>query len=262
MPEPTASAAPPEPAVPPQPPVPTTGVSLAVIVPVLNEAAQIDEALDALRHHCHRAGPAFSDGIEVVVADGGSTDGTPEAARDRRWPGVRVLQAPRGRARQMNAGAAAVHASVLLFLHVDTRLPADGLTRIAEQLARHPRRHWGRFDVRIGGRSRWFPVIASMMNLRSSATGIATGDQALFVRREAFDAVGGFPDQPLMEDIELCRRLKRLPHGHPLCLRDRVLTSGRRWESRGVWPTIVLMWRLRWRYWRGAAPEELARAYR
>lgn len=259
MPEPTASAAPPEPAEPPEP---AAGPSLAVIVPVFNEAGQIDQALDALRQHCDEAVAAFPGGVEVLVADGGSTDGTPAAARERLWPGARVLHVPRGRARQMNAGAAAARASVLLFLHVDTRLPAHGLTRVAEQLAQHPRRHWGRFDVRIGGRSRWFPVIAAMMNLRSSATGIATGDQALFVRRAAFDAVGGYPDQPLMEDIELSRRLKRLPDGHPLCLRDRVLTSGRRWESRGVWPTIVLMWRLRWRYWRGAAPEELARAYR
>jgi class 3 adenylate cyclase len=127
--------------------------------------------------------------------------------------------------------------------------------------------HWGRFDVRIvgdgGGDSAMFPVIAALMNLRSRLSGIATGDQAIFVRRALFEQLGGYAEQPLMEDVELCRRLKALPAaGAPACLRERVATSGRRWLSHGVWRTIVLMWRLRWRYWRGASPEQLARLYR
>jgi rSAM/selenodomain-associated transferase 2 len=158
----------------------------------------------------------------------------------------------------MNAGAAAASADVLLFLHADTRLPegADGL--ISRALAGGAA--WGRFDVVIDGRPWMLKVVAAMMNTRSRWTGIATGDQAIFVRRSAFDAVGGYPQQPLMEDIELSRRLRRT--GRPACLRQRVVTSGRRWEARGVWRTIFLMWRLRWRYWRGESPARLAQDYR
>ena len=157
----------------------------------------------------------------------------------------------------MNAGAAASRAPRLLFLHADTRLPADADARVARALARAP---WGRFDVRIDGRSRWLPLVAALMNLRSRLTGIATGDQAIFVRRDAFDRIGGFPDQPLMEDVEISRRLRAI--GRPACLRARVVTSGRRWDAHGAWRTIRLMWRLRWRYWRGESPQSLAEAYR
>jgi rSAM/selenodomain-associated transferase 2 len=192
----------------------------------------------------------------VIVVDGGSSDAT--AALCAQWSD-RLIQAPRGRARQMNAGAACAQGDVLLFLHADTRLPdgAPGLVARALDTGAHA---WGRFDVSIAGRSRWFPLIAALMNRRSRLTGIATGDQALFVRRETFHAVGGFPDQPLMEDVELSRRLRRL--GRPACLHARVLTSGRRWEQHGVWRTILLMWRLRFLYWLGASPDKLARAYR
>jgi rSAM/selenodomain-associated transferase 2 len=235
---------------------------LSIVVPVLDEAAGITTVLDALaaeRAAALQAPPAFPGGIELLVADGGSQDGTPALCTGRV---DQLLQAPRGRARQMNAGAAAASGSVLLFLHADTRLPPGGLRAIAERLAARPEALWGRFDVQIEGRSRWLPVIATMMNWRSAASGIATGDQALFMRRSAFDAVGGFPDQPLMEDIEVSRRLRRLPGGRPLRLRERVQTSGRRWDQRGAWPTILLMWRLRWRYWRGTPAEVLAKAYR
>ena len=162
----------------------------------------------------------------------------------------------------MNHGAGEAHAPTLLFLHADTRLPADADRLLATALATGAR--WGRFDVRIEGRSRWLPVVATFMNLRSRLTGIATGDQALFMRREVFDRVGGFPDQPLMEDVEITRRLCARPRefGRPACLRQRVVTSGRRWDERGAWRTIVLMWRLRWAYWRGARAEDLARLYR
>ena len=221
---------------------------LSIVVPALNEAAGIVATLQALA-------PLRARGVELLLADGGSTDGT--AALAAPWVDA-VVQAPRGRALQMNAGAARARADVLLFLHADTLLPAgaDGLVLQAVAAGAC----WGRFDVDIQGRPWMLRVVAALMNLRSRATGIATGDQAMFCTRTAFAQVGGFPLQPLMEDIELSRRLKRL--GLPACLRARVRTSGRRWEQRGVWRTILLMWRLRWRYWRGASPDSLARAYR
>ena len=230
------------------PPEPAS--SLAIVMPVLNEAAGIEAALRALA-------PLRARGARVVVADGGSTDDTPVQAR--RFDSVEVIQAPRGRAAQMNAGAqAATGGGVLLFLHADTTLPPDADRLIAQALA-DGRHVWGRFDVRIAGHPRMLRVVATFMNARSRWSGIATGDQAMFMTRAAFDAVGGFPDQPLMEDIEMSKRLRTL--SRPACLRERVITSGRRWESRGVWSTIVLMWRLRWAYWRGASPQVLARRY-
>ena len=234
-------------------------MSLSIVVPVLDEAEVVAEALAELNRQRAAAAADFPGGIELLVADGGSSDDTLA-----RCAGLAdgLIAAPRGRARQMNAGAAQAVGAVLLFLHVDTRLPPDGLAALARVLAAQPERPWGRFDVRIAGRSRMLPVVAALMNLRSAWSGIATGDQAIFVWRASFEAVGGFPDQPLMEDIELSRRLRRLPGGHPLRLRQRVTTSGRRWDSRGAWTTIVLMWRLRWAYWRGVPAERLAEAYR
>ncbi len=220
---------------------------LAIVMPVLDEAAGLAATLQALA-------PLRARGVELVVADGGSRDASAAIARPL---ADRVIAAPRGRARQMNAGAAATDAPRLLFLHADTRLPERADTLVDAALAQHA---WGRFDVRIEGGSAWFPLIAALMNRRSRWTGIATGDQAMFMTRAAFEAAGGFPDQPLMEDIELSRRLKRL--GPPACLRARVATSGRRWEQRGVWRTIWLMWRLRYAYWRGADPARLAALYR
>ncbi|HLF98395.1 MAG TPA: TIGR04283 family arsenosugar biosynthesis glycosyltransferase [Methylococcaceae bacterium] len=222
---------------------------LSIIVPTLNEAAAICATLEALQ-------PMRGRGVEAIVADGGSTDGTPELAAPL---ADKVVSAPRGRARQMNAGAGAAKGEVLLFLHADTRLPEGADRPVLDALATRDRT-WGRFDVHIAGSHWLLRVVAYLMNRRSRWTGIATGDQALFVRRETFEALGGFPDQPLMEDIELSRRLRRL--GPPLCLRERVVTSGRRWETRGVWRTIWLMWRLRWLYWRGVAAERLAEEYR
>ena len=222
--------------------------SLSIIVPVLNEATGIVATLSALA-------PLRACGAEVIVIDGGSEDGTPALAQAG---ADRVVDGPRGRARQMNAGAALASAPVLLFLHADTRLPAGADRLIDAALASGA--SWGRFDVFISGRAPLLRLVAAMMNLRSRLTGIATGDQAIFVTRSAFVRVGGFPDQALMEDIELSRRLSAL--APPACLRARVVTSGRRWEQRGVWRTIFLMWRLRWRYWRGESPQVLAEAYR
>ncbi|MBA3774425.1 MAG: TIGR04283 family arsenosugar biosynthesis glycosyltransferase [Ramlibacter sp.] len=222
--------------------------ALSIVVPVLNEAGGIEAPLRALA-------PMRARGTEVIVADGGSRDATVALARPL---ADQVLAAPAGRARQMNAGAAAAQADVLLFLHADTQLPdgADHLVRRALVAGAA----WGRFDVRISGRPLMLRVVAALMNLRSRWTGIATGDQAIFVTRAAFDRVGGFPDQPLMEDVEISRRLRAF--SRPACLQDRVTTAGRRWETRGVWRTIFLMWRLRWRYWRGAPAQALAEAYR
>jgi rSAM/selenodomain-associated transferase 2 len=226
-------------------------MKLSVVMPVLSEAAGIDAALEALA-------PLRAAGHELIVADGGSTDGT--AGRAARRADL-VIAAPRGRARQMNAGAARAHGEVLLFLHADTRLPPQAAEHVAAALAGGA--HWGRFDVVIEGPGPMFRVIAALMNARSRLTHIATGDQAIFVRRSLFEELGGYADQPLMEDIELCRRLKALPAaGRPACLRQRVVTSGRRWQQHGTWRTIVLMWRLRWRYWRGEPAETLARLYR
>lgn len=236
--------------------------TLSIILPVLDEAPRIAAALAALA--ALRPGPEGDAGraaetpaitaIEVFVVDGGSADDTVAQAIAA---GATVLGARRGRAAQMNAGARAARGEVLLFLHADTTLPANACDEIARGLAAG--HDWGRFDVAITGTSAWFPVIAAMMNLRSRRTAIATGDQGIFVRRETFTAVGGFPDLPLMEDIALCRLLRR--HGAPYASRARVLTSGRRWEKHGVWRTITLMWRLRLAYFFGADPARLALAY-
>ncbi len=226
-----------------------TAPTLTIVMPVLNEAAGIAQALLALA-------PLRARGAQLIVADGGSSDDTVALARAG---GARVVDAPRGRALQMNAGAQHASGDVLLFLHADTRLPANADTLIAQALAKGSR-VWGRFDVRIEGRPSFLRVIAALMNLRSRWSGIATGDQAMFMTRATFEAVGGFPAQPLMEDIEMSARLRK--HSRPACLRACVATSGRRWESRGVWRTVLLMWRLRYAYWRGAAPEGLAELYR
>jgi rSAM/selenodomain-associated transferase 2 len=218
-------------------------MKLSVVVPVLNEAAGISRTLASLA-------PLRARGHEVIVADGGSEDGTRELAAPF---ADRIVAAPRGRARQMNAGAGAATGDALLFLHADTTLP-EGADRLA--LAALGDRLWGRFDVRIDGRSPLLPVIAFFMNARSRLTGIATGDQAIFVRRAAFP---GFPEIALMEDIAFSRSMKYL--SPPACLRATVLTSGRRWDRNGVVRTVVLMWRLRLAYFLGASPDELARRY-
>lgn len=223
-------------------------MSFAIVIPVLNEAANLPRLAAQL-------GPLAQRGVEVVMVDGGSADDTVRLAEQA---GFRVIRSARGRAVQMNAGAARSTGDVLIFLHADTELPPDALPRIAARL--DSGYEWGRFDVTIVGTPVMLRVVATMMNWRSRLTSIATGDQAIFMTRDAFNAVGGFPDQPLMEDIEISRRLRS--RSRPACLGSRVATSGRRWESRGVWRTIFLMWRLRWAYWRGRPARELAEAYR
>jgi rSAM/selenodomain-associated transferase 2/rSAM/selenodomain-associated transferase 1 len=220
---------------------------LSIIVPVLNEAARIAQALQALQG-------LRAAGAELVVVDGGSADGTAQLAAPL---ADRVLVAARGRAAQMNSGAAASRGRVLLFLHADTALPEAALSAIREAVDGGA--GWGRFDVRIDGRHPVLRVVERMMNWRSRLTGIATGDQAIFVRREIFESLGGYPDLPLMEDIAFCAALRR--QSPPACLRETVTTSGRRWEKHGVLRSILLMWRLRAAFFFGADPAHLARRY-
>jgi len=221
---------------------------LSIIVPCFNEAEGIAETLGALA-------PVRSRGAQVIVVDGGSTDAT----LARAGAGADLLiTAPRGRAVQMNAGARHASGDVLLFLHADTRLPeaADALIRhgmVSEE------KSWGRFDVTIRGRHPLLPLIAAAMNLRSRWSGIATGDQAIFVTRAEFERAGGYPEIALMEDVALSALLKR--RSTPLCIARRVVTSGRRWEKHGVLRTVVLMWRLRLGYRLGADPGALAVRY-
>lgn len=220
---------------------------ISIIVPILNEAEELPDLL-------HHLLPFAREDAEVLLVDGGSGDGSALIANAA---GFRVSASMPGRATQMNLGARQSCGDALLFLHADTRLPDDALDAIRNAVRQ---RCWGRFDVRITGRSPLLGIVAILMNLRSRWSGIATGDQAIFVTREAFSATGGFPDQPLLEDIALSHELKRL--GKPACLRLRVTTSGRRWDRHGALRTILLMWWLRWRYWRGAPAAELARIYR
>jgi rSAM/selenodomain-associated transferase 2 len=220
---------------------------LSIVMPVLNEAAEIEAALQALAPYRRR-------GVEVVVVDGGSSDDTPELARPL---ADCVIAAPRGRSLQMNAGAAAAQGDVLLFLHADTRLPEYADRLVLDGLA-HSDRGWGRFNVRIDGGG-LLCVVAATMNLRSRLTGIATGDQAMFMTRAAFEAAGGFPSIALMEDVALSAQLRRI--GRPCALRARATTSARRWRAHGTLRTVLLMWRLRLRFFLGADPAKLARTY-
>lgn len=221
---------------------------LSIVVPALDEAANLARLLPDLR----RVWPD----TEIIVADGGSRDGTTDVVRGQ--AGVRLVEGARGRARQMNAGARQAGGDVLLFLHADTRLPDGAPGAIATALA-DPAVVGGRFDVRFDSRRRVLGMVAWFMNARSRATGICTGDQAIFVRRAAFEAVGGYPDIPLMEDIELCRRLKA--RGRLAALRARVTTSARKWEREGPLRTIGFMWALRLLYFCGVAPARLHRWY-
>jgi rSAM/selenodomain-associated transferase 2 len=222
-------------------------MTLSIIMPVLDESACIEARLAALAPYRMR-------GCELIVVDGGSRDKTLALARPL---ADHVLTAPRGRAAQMNAGASVAHGDIFLFLHADTKMPANADALIREGLAQSGR-VWGRFDVRFD-QGRVMPLIAIMMNLRSRLTGIATGDQAIFVTRAAFDKIGGFPAQPLMEDIAFSARVRRI--SRPAYIRARVTTSARRWRKQGILRTVFLMWRLRLAYFLGADPARLARQY-
>ena len=225
-------------------------MKIAIVVPVFNEAL----TLPRLVAHLAALKATTNQNFELVFVDSGSTDGT-EALIEK--AGFHVITSPKGRAWQMNAGAAQTTGEVLLFLHADTQLPENAIKIIAANLVGGI--CWGRFDVRISGKPWMLSVVSRMMNWRSRLTGIATGDQAMFMTRVAYQTIGGFPEQALMEDIEASRRLRQL--SRPVCISSPVITSGRRWETRGVWATIFLMWRLRWAYWRGQNPQLLAELY-
>lgn len=221
---------------------------ITIIIPALNEAATIVETLRPLQ-------ALRGEKVEVLLVDGGSVDGTAPRAR-----GLcdRVLVAQRhGRAHQMNLGADAARGSILWFLHADTLIPASAASQISAAVEKGA--SWGRFDVRLSGTGWPLRMVARLMNLRSRWTGIATGDQGIFVTAAAFRRVGGFPEQPLMEDVEISRRLRRI--SRPACLRGPLVTSSRRWESDGVWRTIALMWSLRLAYFLGVDAAALYRRY-
>jgi rSAM/selenodomain-associated transferase 2 len=225
-----------------------TGISL--IVPALNEADGIAAMLQALQHMRGR-------GLEIIVADGGSTDGTVVVCAPL---ADRVIIAATGRARQMQAGAAQARgSSVLWFLHADSLAPRNADRAIATALG-SGEHQWGRFDVRFLHAGLLLRVVATLMNLRSRLTGIATGDQGIFVTRELFERVNGYPQIPLMEDIALSCRLKH--HSRPACLHDKLVTSARRWQVQGTLRTILIMWSLRLAYFLGASPVRLARFYK
>jgi rSAM/selenodomain-associated transferase 2 len=221
-------------------------MSLSFIIPVYNEADSLVPLMTQISRLEHA-------GHEVIVVDGGSTDGSREQL------GAvcqKIVSVGKGRARQMNAGVRQASADVMVFLHADTQLPEQADKLIESAIARRP---WGRFDVSLSGHSHLLRIIESMMNLRSRLTGIATGDQCIFVRRDLFWQTGGYPDIPLMEDIAISKQLKK--RARPACLKARVLTSSRRWQQQGVLRTVLLMWGLRLAYFFGISPQTLHRLY-
>jgi rSAM/selenodomain-associated transferase 2 len=221
-------------------------MDISVVIPVLNEEKAIAANLTALMALRPR---------EVIVVDGGSADRTREISAQT---GATVITGAPGRARQMNRGAQQASGDILLFLHADTRLPSAAFHDIVAALA-DPRYLGGRFDVELDGDHWLLKVVGAMINQRSRITKVGTGDQAIFVWREVFAQMGGFPDIPLMEDIAFCRALKRL--GGIACLRSRVVTSARRWESEGIWRAVIRMWTLKLLYFAGVSPVTLKRFY-
>jgi rSAM/selenodomain-associated transferase 2 len=221
-------------------------MKFSVIIPTLNEEKTIQScllALQPLRNDC-----------EIIIVDGDSIDNTKILA----LPLVdKVMTSAKGRAKQMNNGASYATGDILIFLHADTRLPENALPLIQQKIS--STRQWGRFDIQLSGNSFMLKVIAQMMNWRSRLTRIATGDQVIFVTRMAFDKAGQYPEINLMEDIALCKALKKI--SPPICLKDKVISSGRRWEHNGIYRTILLMWSLRLRYFFGADPQTLAFLY-
>jgi len=221
-------------------------MNFSIIIPTLNEEKTIESCLSALqplRNNC-----------EIIIVDGGSIDNTRVIARSL---ADKVVSSDKGRARQMNNGARYASGNVLIFLHADTSLPENALQLIQQKL--NSSRKWGRFDIQLSGNHFMLKVIAQMMNWRSRLTGIATGDQVIFVTRQAFEKAGQYPEINLMEDIAICKTLKKI--SPPICLKAKVISSGRRWERYGIYKTILLMWNIRLRYFFGADPQTLAFLY-
>lgn len=223
-------------------------MKVTIIIPVLNEAEHIAEILTELA-------PCRNQGHELIVVDGGSSDETVTFAQSH---ADKVICSSRGRARQMNHGIAAAQGDILLFLHADTRMAHQALTRVIKAI--EDGYFWGRFNVRLSGKHLMFRVIERMMNLRSCLTGVATGDQAIFVSNECIDIVGDYPQIPLMEYVLFSKRLRNL--GWPACISQPVVTSSRRWEEYGILRTVLLMWRLRLLFVLGVPADKLAQQYR
>jgi rSAM/selenodomain-associated transferase 2 len=221
-------------------------MKFSIIIPTLNEEKTIEgclSALQPLRNEC-----------EIIIADGDSTDNTRMLASPL---ADKVITSAKGRARQMNKGASYATGEVLIFLHADTCLPENALQLIQQKIS--STRLWGRFDIQLSGKHFMLMVIAQMMNWRSRLTGIATGDQVIFVTHPTFEKVGKYPEIDLMEDIALCKALKKI--SPPICLKDKVISSGRRWERNGIFKTMLLMWSIRLRYFFGTDPQTLAFLY-
>lgn len=233
-------------------------MKLSIIIPLLNEV----DNLPNLIAHINALSPAPQ---QVIVVDGGSTDGSMTAAYNllKALPKAtqlsidwQIIESTAGRACQMNAGAKRATGDVFLFLHADTRLPTDAIDDIQRAMTTYD---WGRFNVRLDSHHPLLKVVGIMINKRSRLVSIATGDQAIFIKKSLFERLGGYSDQPLMEDVELCKRLK--PISRPACLKSTVTTSARRWQQNGYFRTIFLMWHLRFDYWRGVSPDSLKQRY-
>lgn len=225
----------------------TTVVKLSIIIPVLNE----ESSLSRLSSHLQSI---RNQGHEVIIVDGGSSDNTLALSYEL---ADQVIVSKPGRAIQMNSGATNATGDIFVFLHVDTFLPDNALQIIMAAMTDNA---WGRFDVRLSSNRLVFRLIESLINIRSCLTSIATGDQAMFVEKELFHRIGGFPEIALMEDVELSRRLKKIER--PVCIKQKVITSSRRWESRGIVATVLLMWKLRLYYFLGMSPDRLNQLYR
>ena len=222
-------------------------MKFSIIIPTLNEEKTIEDCLSALQ--------PLRDDCEIIIVDGDSTDNTRIVAAPL---ADKVIISVKSRAKQMNNGARQATGDVLIFLHADTCLPENALLLIQQEIS--SARPWGRFDIQLSGKHVMLKVIARMMNWRSRLTGIATGDQVIFVTRLAFEKAGQYPEINLMEDIALCTTLKKI--SPPICLKAKVISSGRRWELNGIYKTILLMWSLRLRYFFGADPQTLAFLYK
>lgn len=235
------------------------GLTLSIVMPVRNEAATIESVVQQMLS-------LLGEGDELIVIDGESTDSSLAIlkALQMQHSNLQVVSSRPGRAAQMNAGARKAKGEVLLFLHADTVISESAWKQFKDilQTKLESCRFWGRFDVRIKGKSLWLPVVSRMMNWRSRWSRVCTGDQAIFISTSLFNRIGQFPDQPLMEDVEICKILKTQSDATFIPLSGPVCTSGRRWDEAGAWPTIFLMWRFRFLYWRGTNAYDLAMQYR
>lgn len=233
-------------------------INVSIVIPLLNEAENLPQLITQVA----TLNPPPQ---QIIMVDGGSTDNSFEVAKtliealmNNRRSSIKwqVIESTAGRASQMNTGTALATGDILLFLHADTQLPINAINDIENAMVQSD---WGRFDVHLDSRNPMLWVVSRMMNARSRLTVIATGDQAVFIKKSLFEQIGGYPNQPLMEDIELCKRLKNI--AKPACLRSKVTTSARRWQQNGTGRTILLMWQLRFNYWRGISPEILKQRY-